>query len=113
MERFNGTMKMSLSQVLQPEEENLWNMALRRVDFAYNVSVHCSMLLSPFQMLFGYHPEYPLDIIIDPQTFLEGDEVEKLSSPRNIEKTYFKTSRTKFQEIESSYMNPVKKKYVL
>ena len=53
-------------------------MVLRRVGFFYNVSVHISTLLSSFEMLFVEHPEHPLDMILDPQTILEFDEVERL-----------------------------------
>jgi len=52
IERFNGTMKTYLSRLLKPEEENQWDMVLNRIEFAYNVSVHGSTLLSPFKMLY-------------------------------------------------------------
>ena len=78
VERFNGTMKTYLSRLLKPEEENQWDMVLNRIEFAYNVSVHGSTLLSPFEMLYGYRPEYPLDIILDPNTILEWDDSERL-----------------------------------
>ena len=38
VERFNETLKKYLTGVLNPVEENLWDMVLRRVEFAYNVS---------------------------------------------------------------------------
>jgi len=79
IERFNGTMKKTyLSRLLKHEEENQWDMVLNRIEFAYNVSVHGSTLLSPFEMLYGYRPEYPLDIILDSNTILEWDDSERL-----------------------------------
>jgi len=78
VQRFTGTMKTYLSRILKPEEENLWGLVLRRVEFAYNVSVHSSSVLAPFEMLFGYRPDYPLDIILDPHTILERNEAERL-----------------------------------
>jgi len=46
-------MKTYLSRLLKPEEENQWDMVLNRIEFAYNVSVHGSTLVSPFEMLYG------------------------------------------------------------
>jgi len=63
---------------LEPEEENQWNMVLNRIEFAYNVSVHGSTLLSPFEMLYGYRPECPLDVILDRNTILEWEDSERL-----------------------------------
>jgi transposase InsO family protein len=81
VERFNGTMKTYLSRVLKPEEKNLWDMVLRKVDFACNVSVHSSTLLSPFEML----------------EWDEAKHSEIFESPRIIEKKCFNTSRKKFK----------------
>ena len=47
-------------------------MVLNRIEFAYNVSVHGSTLL------YRYRPEYPLDIILDPNTIFEWDDSEGL-----------------------------------
>ena len=63
-ERFNDTMKTYLSRILKSEEMNHWDMVLTRNEFSCNVSVHGSTLLSPFEMLDGYRPDYPLDIIL-------------------------------------------------
>ena len=63
-----------LSRSLKPEEEILWDLVLRRVEFAYNVYVYSSTLL---EMLLRYCPEYFLDIIFDPHTILEWDEAER------------------------------------
>ena len=52
MERFNGTLKISISRILKIEEENLWDLLLRTVELAYNVSIHISTVLSAFKMQF-------------------------------------------------------------
>jgi len=65
-------MKTYLCRLLKAEEENQWDMELNRIGFAYNVSVHGSTLLSPFEMLYGYRPEY------SPNTILECDDPERL-----------------------------------
>lgn len=56
-------------------------MALDKLECAYNVSFHGSTLLSPFEILYGYRPQYPLDIILD------WIDVEKLRALQ-ISKTY-------------------------
>jgi hypothetical protein len=53
-------------------------MVLNRIEIAYNVSVHGSTLLSPFEMLYGYRPEHSLDIMLDRNTILDWDDSEKL-----------------------------------
>jgi hypothetical protein len=49
-------------------------MVFDRVELADNVSIHG---LTPFEMLHGYGPEYPLDIILDPKTILDWDDSER------------------------------------
>ena len=51
------------------EDKRIYETVLRGMEFAYNVAVHSSTLLSPFGMLVGYRNEYSLDVILGPQKF--------------------------------------------
>lgn len=51
LDRFNRTMKAYLSKTLKAEEESCSDTVLDRVQFAYNVSVDGSTLVSPIELV--------------------------------------------------------------
>lgn len=67
-ERFNRTLHNLLCK-LEPEEKRRWNEHLQEVVFFYNATVHPATGYEPFYLMFGRHPNLPID-------FLLGKEVE-------------------------------------
>jgi transposase InsO family protein len=41
----------------------LWEECLPHIDFAYNRSVHSTMRVSPFQVVYGFNPRAPIDLL--------------------------------------------------
>ena len=41
----------------------LWEECLPHVEFAYNHSVHSATKFSPFEIVYGFNPMYPLDLL--------------------------------------------------
>ena len=88
VERFNGTLTNYLGRMLTPEKENLWDMEVRRLQFGYNSSVHSALRgVSPHALVYGYQPEMPLDVILDPMVVMEWTDEEVLGMfQRNLER---------------------------
>jgi hypothetical protein len=41
----------------------LWEECLPHIEFAYNRSVHSTMKLSPFQVVYDFNPRAPIDLL--------------------------------------------------
>jgi hypothetical protein len=41
----------------------LWEECLPHIEFAYNRSVHSTMKVSPFQVVYGFNPHVPIDLL--------------------------------------------------
>jgi hypothetical protein len=41
----------------------LWEECLPHIEFAYNRSVHYTAKLSPFQVVYGFNPRAPIDLL--------------------------------------------------
>jgi hypothetical protein len=41
----------------------LWEECLSHIDFAYNRSIHSTMKVSPFQVVYGFNPCAPIDLL--------------------------------------------------
>jgi hypothetical protein len=41
----------------------LWEECLHHIKFAYNISLHSRMKLSPFQVVYGFNPRAPIDLL--------------------------------------------------
>jgi translation initiation factor IF-1 len=41
----------------------LWEECLPHIEFAYNRSVHSTMKVSPFQVVYGFNPRAPIDLL--------------------------------------------------
>jgi hypothetical protein len=41
----------------------LWEECLLHIEFAYNTSVHSTMEVSPFQVVYGFNPRAPIDLL--------------------------------------------------
>jgi hypothetical protein len=41
----------------------LWEECLPHIEFAYNRSVHSTTKVSPFQVVYGFNPRAPIDLL--------------------------------------------------
>jgi hypothetical protein len=57
----NRTMSTILWAVLKSNLK-LWNECLLHIEFSYNRSVHSTMKVSPFQVVYGFNPRAPIDL---------------------------------------------------
>lgn len=53
IERFNQTLKRSLSKLLATEKDKCWLIHLEKAVYAYNIGVHRATNISPFKMFYG------------------------------------------------------------
>ena len=74
-ERFNRTMKQTLTAYVEKSGEN-WVKYLPYVQFAYNTSVHDTTKCTPYELMYGRRPKIPLDLFcehIEPDLQLTPD----------------------------------------
>jgi hypothetical protein len=57
----NHTLSTMLQAVLKSNLK-LWEEYLTHIEFAYNRFVHSTMKVSPFQVVYGFHPHAPIDL---------------------------------------------------
>ena len=72
-ERFNKTLHFLLS-TLEPEVKKRWNEHIHEVVFFYNATVHPATGHAPFYLMFGRHPNLPIDFLLGTQV---GDNERK------------------------------------
>jgi hypothetical protein len=58
----NRTLSTILWVVLKTNLK-LWEECLTHIEFAYNRSVHSTMKVSPFQVVYGFNPRAPIDLL--------------------------------------------------
>jgi translation initiation factor IF-1 len=58
----NRTLSTILRAVLKTNPK-LWEECLPHIEFAYNRSVHSTMKVSPFQVVYGFNPCAPIDLL--------------------------------------------------
>jgi hypothetical protein len=61
----NHTLSTMLRAVLKTNLK-LWEECLPHIEFAYNRSVHSMMKVSPFQVVYGFNPRAPIDLLLLP-----------------------------------------------
>jgi hypothetical protein len=62
IEVVNHTLSTMLLAILKTNLK-LWEECLPHVEFAYNRSVHSTMKVSPFQVVYGFNPRAPIDLL--------------------------------------------------
>ena len=70
----NRTLSQLLRTVIQKNLKN-WEDCLPFIEFAYNRSVHSSTDYSPFEIVYGFNPLTPLDLVplpIDERASVDG-----------------------------------------
>jgi hypothetical protein len=50
-------------QAILKSNIKLWEECLPHIEFAYNRSVHSTMKLIPFQVVYGFNPRAPIDLL--------------------------------------------------
>jgi hypothetical protein len=58
----NRTLSTMLRAVLK-KNMKMWEECLPHVEFAYNRAVHSTTKVSPFQVVYGYNPRAPIDLL--------------------------------------------------
>jgi hypothetical protein len=58
----NRTLSIMLWVVLKTNLK-LWEECLPHIEFAYNISVHSTTKVSPFQVVYGFNPHAPIDLL--------------------------------------------------
>ncbi|KAL4232960.1 hypothetical protein ACF0H5_007648 [Mactra antiquata] len=94
VERFNATLKDILSKTT---EENMWDCGLNAAVAAYRFSPCTSTGFSPFYLLYGREPEFPVDSILRPRRRYYGDEDHKI-----MLQTQHKAFRAAYQNMKKA-----------
>jgi hypothetical protein len=58
----NRTLSTMLWAILKTNLK-LWEEYLPHIEFAYNRSVHSTTKVSPFQVVYGFNPHAPIDLL--------------------------------------------------
>jgi hypothetical protein len=58
----NRTLSTMLRAILKTNLK-LWEECLLHIEFAYNRSVHSTMKVSPFQVVYDFNPRAPIDLL--------------------------------------------------
>jgi transposase InsO family protein len=61
-EAVNRTLSIMLQAILKTNLK-LWEECLPHIEFAYNRSIHSTMKISPFQLVYGFNPRAPIDLL--------------------------------------------------
>jgi hypothetical protein len=61
----NCTLSTLLRAVLK-KNLKLWEKSLPHVEFAYNRTVHSTTKFSPFEIVYGFKPATPIDLLTSP-----------------------------------------------
>ena len=64
-ERFNRTIITMLTQFVNEQKQDDWDLKLDKLSFAYNTAVHAVTKLSLFELMFGRIPKLPIDLVYD------------------------------------------------
>jgi hypothetical protein len=75
IEVVNRTLTQLLRTVIQKNLKN-WEDCLPFIEVAYNYSVHSTIKFSPFEIVYGFNPLTPMDLIplpIDERVSLDGN----------------------------------------
>jgi hypothetical protein len=59
----------------------LWEECLLHIEFAYNRSIHSTMKVSPFRVVYGFNPRALIDLLPLPPSETTSDNVRLTSIP--------------------------------
>ena len=75
-EVFNRTLSQLLRTIVDKNLKS-WEECLPFIEFAYNRSIHCSTSYSPFEIVYGFNPLTPLDLLSFPVNEIGSLDGEK------------------------------------
>ena len=58
----NRTLSTMLRDVLK-NNKKMWEECLPHIEFAYNCSLHSTTKMSPFEVVYGFLPHAPIDLL--------------------------------------------------
>lgn len=99
MEVVNRTLSMLLRMMIKKNLKE-WEDCLPHVEFAYNRVVHSTTQLSPFEVVYGFNPITPLDLL--PLPLQERANMEATKRADYVKKMHEKTKET-IERIIQSY----------
>ncbi|GKV11007.1 hypothetical protein SLEP1_g22296 [Rubroshorea leprosula] len=95
----NRTLSTLLHSIIQKNLKN-WEECLPHVEFAYNRSVHSATNCSPFEVVYGFNPLTPLDLLplpIDEQASLDGKKKAEVVKQLHDRERFPAQRRSKLQ----------------
>lgn len=98
MEVVNRTLSMLLRMMIKKNLKE-WEDCLPHVEFAYNRVVHSTTQLSPFEVVYGFNPITPLDLL--PLPLQERANMEATKRADYVKKMHEKTKETIERKIQS------------
>jgi hypothetical protein len=109
----NRTLSTFLHTIIQKNLKN-WEDCLPFIEFVYNRSVHSTTDFSPFEIVYGFNPLTPLDLLplpVDEKASLDGQKkaemVKKLheSVRQHIEKKMSNMQPKPTRAVDKSSLN--------
>jgi hypothetical protein len=97
----NCTLSTMLRAILKSNLK-LWEECLPHIEFAYNRFVHSTMKLSPFQVVYGFNPHAPIDLLPLPPSKITCFDASQLSE--FIIKMH-ETTKLNFEKMNEKYRN--------
>lgn len=98
MEVVNQTLSMLLRTMIKKNLKE-WEDCLPHVEFAYNRVVHSTTQLNPFEVVYGFNPITPLDLL--PLPLQERANMEATKRADYVKKMHEKTKETIERKIQS------------
>jgi hypothetical protein len=78
----------------------LWEECFPHIEFAYNRSIHSTMKLSPFMLVYGFNPRAPIDLLPLPTSKMVNLEATQRS--KFILKLH-KTTKLQIEKMNEKY----------
>ena len=76
---------VALLRVIISKNIKSWDKFLSFVEFAYNRAIHSTIHCSPFEIVYGFNPLRPLDLLpIPPSIFVSDTTTSNTDLIRNI-----------------------------
>jgi hypothetical protein len=95
----NCTLSMLMCDVLK-KNLKMWEESLPHVEFAYNRVVHSTTKFSPFQIVYGFNPAAPIDLLPLPVQECVNIDASKCA---DLVKKIHEQARTNIEKMTMTY----------